>query len=113
LQGSGGFIVKSLELGTESSRGKKVEGAAVGRQNLGTGTIFHGFDVDEVAIVVIDYKHVCVAGAGGGHKASCEVRKDFSGGFVGIGIQEVRSKGRWVVGDWIFVVVGTVGCRSK
>ena len=46
--------------------------------------------MDEVAVVVIDYQHVGVAGDGGLHKAAGQVGEDFSGvgGEVGVGEME-------------------------
>jgi hypothetical protein len=61
--------------------------------------------VDEIAIVVIYDQHVRVAGAGRGDEAACEVRKDFSGGFVAIGVQKIGFESWRVVWNWIFVEV--------
>ena len=45
----------------------------VGGEDFRARLAFHGFDVDEVAVVVVEDKHVGVARAGGLDEASCEI----------------------------------------
>ena len=61
LQGSGGFIVKTLELRVETSLGKKNDSALVCSNNVMALATFHWFCMDVVAVIIIQNKQVGVA----------------------------------------------------
>ena len=76
--------------------------AFVGGEDVGAGFACHGFDVDEVAVVVIDYQHVGVAGDGGLNESAGQVGEDFPGVGGEVGVDEME----FVVGGFGVGVVG-------
>ena len=60
----GSFVVKSLKEGTEASRSKKFVRPLVSSNDFGSSSVLHGFDVDEVAVGIVEDEHVVVAGYG-------------------------------------------------
>jgi hypothetical protein len=84
LEGGGGFIVKLLEVGLETVRGEEGGAALVGSKDGGSGAAGHGLDVDIVAVIIVEYQQVGVAGTGGAEKAAHLVSVDVSSdGFAG------------------------------
>ena len=53
-------------------------GAFVGGEDGGARFVGHWLDVDEIAIVVVDYEHVGVAARGWLDEAAGEVAKDLA-----------------------------------
>ena len=64
--------------------------AFVGGEDVGTGLACHGLDVDEVAVEVIDYQHVGVAGDGWLNESGGQVGEDFSGVGGEVGVNEME-----------------------
>ncbi len=90
------LVVESLELGFEAAGGEEGVGACVGDKDLGTGLGFHGLDVNEVTVVVIDDEHVAVAIRRGLYEATGEVGEDLAGGGGKVSINEVCAEpGEW------------------
>ena len=75
----GGFVVKFLELRFKAAGAEKSVGALVGSEDGGTFLVRHGFNVDEVAVVVVEDEHVAVAARGGVEEASGKVGEDLAG----------------------------------
>ncbi len=51
----------------------------VGGEDFWARLAFHGFDMVEVAVVVVEDKHVGVARAGGLDEASCKIGEELAG----------------------------------
>jgi hypothetical protein len=49
-------------LWTEASLGEKSMSAFIGGENFGARLVLHEFNVDGVAVVIIQYEHVVMAG---------------------------------------------------
>ena len=61
FQGLGSFIVKSLELWFESTRGVEVMSTFVGSKVFRAGGTAQELDMDAVAVVIVHEKHASVA----------------------------------------------------
>ena len=93
-----GFVVESLELRLEASRGEEVVRAFVGGEDFWSCFVFHWLDMDEIAIVFVEYEHVAVAVGGGLEEASSLVGEDLAGGRCVVSVDVVGSRGG---GSWI------------
>ena len=84
----------------------------VGGENVGAGLACHGFDVNKVAVVVVDDQHVGVARDGWLDESAGEVGEDFAGVGGKVGIKEMQ----FVVGGLSvglgWRVVGIVVCKG-
>ena len=75
------LIVEALELGAKSSFAELgVDGLEGGENRLG-GSCLHGFGKDAVAVVVVQYKQVVVAIAGGRHELAGLISVDLTSWF--------------------------------
>jgi hypothetical protein len=110
LKSVGSFVVESLEFWAEATRLEESDGAFIGVEDGRASSVGHGFDVNVVAIVVIEDKHVGIAGAGGSEEAASLIGEYLaSDGFAG-GVEEMGAKCRWI--SWNGVHVGGRGRGS-
>jgi hypothetical protein len=101
LEGRGALVVKALELGAKASVYKAVVDGLVRFEDGGARLAWHRFDVDRVAVVVVQDEQLRVAGAGRKEKAAHLVGEDLTTRFHGHagGVAEMRHFagrfGRW------------------
>jgi hypothetical protein len=73
------LVVQTLELWLEATLGEEGVGALVGGQDLGTGLALHEFNVNCIAVVVVQDEHVRVAGTRGSEKTARLIGVDLTG----------------------------------
>jgi hypothetical protein len=95
FEGGGGFVVESLELRFEASGAEEGVGPLVCSQNGRAFLVGHGLDMNEVAVVVVDYQHVAVAAGGGVEEAASEVGEGLACGAGEVGVDVVGFDGCW------------------
>ena len=92
FESGGCLVVESLKLGSEATGAEKIVGAFVGGEDFGASLRFHGLDVDEVAVIVVDDQHVAVAVGGGLDEATSEVGEDLTGRRCEVGVDVVSAE---------------------
>ena len=95
LQGSGGFIVKTLELRVETSLGKKNDSALVCSNNVMALATFHQFCMDVVAVIIIQNKQVGVAGSRRDKEAASFITVNVASMLLTVSIKMVTEEDWW------------------
>jgi hypothetical protein len=93
FEGSGGFVVETLELRFEASGAEKSVRAFVCGEDFGPSLVFHGLDVDEIAVVFVYDEHVAVAVRGWLDEAPGEVGEDLPSGSGEVGVDVTGANG--------------------
>jgi len=70
-------------------------GSLIGGEDGRTFLVWHGFDVDEVAVVIVEDEHVGVATGGRVEEASSLVGEDLAGDVGEVDIEVISSDGCW------------------
>jgi hypothetical protein len=76
FDGLGGFIIEDIKFGFEAVVGQDAIQVLVGAESFGIAAVFHGFNQNSVAVIIIEDQHILVALLGRDRKGAREIGID-------------------------------------
>jgi hypothetical protein len=83
----GVFNVEFLQFGLQSACFEELDGVLIGREVFLLAHAFHGFNLDEITIILVEDEHDVLLSAGGwDNESPCGIRVDLASGTLAVDV---------------------------